>query len=381
MAIHPSIDSKNRKAHHACQRCDAKRPCTSCVSKGRGATCAYKESRPKNAPSERESPLSPPGVTLLTQSTPSEPAFSRPPSPGPSEMSSKLPVLTYDQVSRACPPDTSIREKAPTGPLSRPTTSSSAVPPPVHSQPISRPLQTSLSLVHPQRTQVSGTAVGDLDMTLYVHPGLESYLFVGPDVMTFCSRLRALCRSNMLGLYFTKEKQEAILRGDTSGAVVHRHFVFGLQVIGVHVCGVPIETPVMVRLQARYLRTAWESLAELNNSNQQRATVQALVLLVHALIILGLTTKTREHLLKIYEIIESGKLRFLPDYGRLGELSEQIREDVSVLSQVIYLENFLYLTLGEPAPVETARIEWEFRLDLQVRTSRCVIHNGSRYSI
>ena len=66
--------------------------------------------------------------------------------------------------------------------------------------------------------------------------------------------------------------------------------------------------------------------------------------------------------------LNKADLRFLPVYGRPAELSEQVREDAAVLSQAIYLENYFYLTLGGPAPAMGARIEKEFRLDLQVRT-------------
>ena len=126
----------------------------------------------------------------------------------------------------------------------------------------------------------------------------------------------------------------------------------------------------MVRLQARYAQAAWESLVKVCETNKHRLKIQSLVLLVHAFVIMGFTAVAQLYLLKMCKIIEKGKLRYLPTYGRPAELSEQVREDASVLSQAIYLENFFYLTLGGSAPVLTARIEREFRMDLQVRTIR-----------
>jgi hypothetical protein len=189
--------------------------------------------------------------------------------------------------------------------------------------------------------------------------------------VTSYSRIRALCRLNKLGLYFTKEKQEAILRGDSSNAVVHRHFVDGLQAIGIHLGGTPDEIPALIRLQARYAQAAWESLIQLNQTDQERDKAQALVLLAHAFIILKLTAGAQLYLLKACMIIGKAKLKFLPEYGPPTELSEQTREEFSVLSQAIYLENYFYLTLGGTAPVKTAEIEQEFRVDLQVRIARC----------
>jgi hypothetical protein len=129
----------------------------------------------------------------------------------------------------------------------------------------------------------------------------------------------------------------------------------------------PEETPAMVLLQARYLQKAWESLIQLTQTNLEREKVQALVLVAHGFIILRLNATAQLYFLKACKIIEKEKHRFIPDSGLPIVSSEQVREDASVLSQAIYLENYLYLTLGGIAPAKTARIEKEFRFDLQVR--------------
>ncbi|KAF9779634.1 hypothetical protein BJ322DRAFT_370748 [Thelephora terrestris] len=191
--------------------------------------------------------------------------------------------------------------------------------------------------------QVSSVALNDLDMTF---------------------RLEGLYQLHRLGLYFTREKQDAILRGDTSNSVVHSNLVEGIQVMGMYFCA-PEQTPAMIRLQARYVQRAWESLIHLSQSNREREKAQALVRVAHSAAILGLSAGAQLYLAKACKIIEKAKLRFLPEYGIPVEFSEQVREDASVLSQAIYLENYFYLTMGAPAPVKTTRIEREFRLDLQ----------------
>jgi hypothetical protein len=183
--------------------------------------------------------------------------------------------------------------------------------------------------------------------------------------MIFGSRLKALCQLNKLGLYFTQEKQEAILRGDTSNSVVHRYFVDSAHGMGMQSCA-PEHTTNVVLLQARYIQRSWESLAQLTQTNHEKEKAQALVQVAHGFIIIGLTATAQLYFLKACKIIDKQNFRFLPEYGPPLEFSEQVREDASVLSQAIYLENFLYLTLGGAAPAKTARIEREFRLDLQV---------------
>ena len=186
----------------------------------------------------------------------------------------------------------------------------------------------------------------------------------------FCSRLSSLCQLNRLGIYFTQEKREAILRGDTSNSVVNRYFVDGLQGMGLTFCGVPEETPAMVQLQARYSQRAWESLIRLKQTNQERAKAQALMLVAHCFVILGFTAGAQLYLMKAYKIIEKEKLGFFPGYGDPPEFSDQVREEASVLSEAIYLENYSYLALDGSAPAKTTRIEREFRFDLPVRTIR-----------
>jgi len=89
-------------------------------------------------------------------------------------------------------------------------------------------------------------------------------------------------------------------------------------------------------------------------------------------------TLSKFYLSKACGLIDAGNLRFLPIYGHPPELSDQVREDSAVLSQIIYVENYLYLVLDGPPPVKTAKIEREFRQDFQVRLVRCRIQSRLR---
>ena len=174
-----------------------------------------------------------------------------------------------------------------------------------------------------------------------------------------------------LGVYFGAEKQDALFRGDTSNAVVNQYFVYGFQAIGAHLCEPLEESPAMVRLVARYSQKAWEALYEIHRTADEKLKVQGLLFLLHCFVISGFPASARFYLLRVCGLINGGDLRFLPLCGRPPELSEQVREDAAVLSQAIYLENYFYLALDGPLPTKTARIEREFRQDLQVRVNCC----------
>ena len=140
-----------------------------------------------------------------------------------------------------------------------------------------------------------------------------------------------------LGVYFGTEKQAALLRGDTSNAVINRYFVYGFQAIGMYFCGTPDGSPAMVHLQARYAQKAWESLIEISRTGDQKLRAQGLLLFVHALIVMGLTRTAPFYLLKACEIVNRCDLKFTPTDGCSSELSEQVREDAAVLSGELFL--------------------------------------------
>ncbi|KAF9779638.1 hypothetical protein BJ322DRAFT_369059 [Thelephora terrestris] len=311
-------------------KCDAKQPCTRCVDRHRTAACTY-----ERFPSIDNAP--PKTLRFLARKDPPlassdyDSSYFLPPDFREQPLTLLLPSSSASEKARdatECPP---------------PPTPFLTTLPSLHFQTVPRPLPRPLSDIPPELLQVSSASESSLDMTF---------------------RLKALCQLNRLGLYFTQEKQDAILRGDTSNSVVHRYFVDSAHGMGMHSCA-PELTPSMILLQAKHLQRSWESLIHLARTNHEMEKAQALVQVAHGFIIVGLTATAQLYFLKACKIIDKQNFRFLPEYGPPLEFSEQVREDASVLSQVIYLENFLYLTLGGPAPAKTARIEREFRLDLQ----------------
>ena len=149
--------------------------------------------------------------------------------------------------------------------------------------------------------------------------------------------------------------------------MVDPYFVYALQVLGMHLCEHLDYSPPMARLQARYAQRAWECLLEVYRGDNERLKAQGFIFFAYSRFFMGFNGITQFFLWKLCKIIDDANLRFLPVYGRAPELSDQVREDITVLSQTIYLGNYFYLTLGGSEPTMMARLEREFRLDLEVR--------------
>lgn len=189
--------------HFTHQRCDGKQPCTTCVNGERGVRCAYeprqqsRRAKPKALLVSRDSAPRPLGIRTLP-SEPSTVGFLS--SERPIRPSLDIPLLTWSNSGESDPPllpplapferpltspsharDQVVPDRSPppgalvvrnihdtTGCISRPTVSSFTILPSIHFQTIPWPLQVPLSIIPPERVQVSPIAGGDLDMTLYV---------------------------------------------------------------------------------------------------------------------------------------------------------------------------------------------------------------------
>ena len=184
------------------QRCDGKRPCTTCVSGESGDGCTYEPWRRSYRvgagvlPASHDTPSRP----LSVQTLPSKPpaaglSFSEPVTrpldlplltwPNPSKSTCfLLPPPSPTPYERALVPSSHLRGEIELDPSSDvsvvqdthdttecvpcPLVSYFTVLPSIHFRAIPRLLQVPLSLIPPERVQVSSIAGNDLDMTLYV---------------------------------------------------------------------------------------------------------------------------------------------------------------------------------------------------------------------
>ena len=158
----------NVRAHTVCKKCDAKQPCTTCVTKNRGAGCKYAEGSRSSADTPPKPQNCPPKDALPAGSGSSNSLslnFSENSSAPPER---KPALLILEKAAPVSSSDTSATEKPLTVvacPL-RPVASSFEILPSIHLQTIPQPLRIPFSFIPPERVQVSGNGGSDLDMTL-----------------------------------------------------------------------------------------------------------------------------------------------------------------------------------------------------------------------
>ena len=169
-----------------------------------------------------------------------------------------------------------------------------------------------------------------------------------------------------LGLRFTSEKQQALLHGDTSGAIIHPFFIPAAQALGMHFCEGMADSPAMVQLHAKHVQTSLGLLLEVFKGCDWELRTHVALWITTASITLSTDHLIFPYLQRSYEAINTAGFQFIPTCGQPPEFSESLHEKLSVLSQVIYFENFLFLACGGTEPTMTTRIEKEFRYQLPV---------------
>ena len=131
----------------------------------------------------------------------------------------------------------------------------------------------------------------------------------------------------------------------------------------------------MVLLRARYAQRASEQVAEINLGGDRDLAVQVSLSLVAMSIHARWLSPARQWLAKACISLNAANLRFIPATGRPPELTEYVRERLVALSQAIYLESYMFLAVDGTEPMMAARIEKEFRGDLQVRVRSFTPHD------
>ena len=134
--------------------------------------------------------------------------------------------------------------------------------------------------------------------------------------------------------------------------------------LGMHFCDVE-HSPRIIQLRTRQAQRVNEQLAEINIGGNANLLVHALYSFAATTIYARFFEFSRHNLKKACITLNAAKLRFIPATGRPPELTDDVREQVVMLSQVIYLENYMFLAIDEVEPKMATRIEKEFRHELQ----------------
>jgi hypothetical protein len=186
------------------------------------------------------------------------------------------------------------------------------------------------------------------------------------------SRLAALLHFKKLGIHLTGQKEDAIMHGDTSGDVVHPFFVHWSNTIGMHLCAGVGNSPAMSQLQAKHAQRTLEHLSETGKSDNAGLKAQMLLCAASGCLFQRFFRPARFYLTKACDVMNAADLRFIPVFGRPPELTEGVQERLTVLSQIVYMENYLFLAIDQTPPTMASRIEKEFRRELQVRVLHLV---------
>ena len=131
----------------------------------------------------------------------------------------------------------------------------------------------------------------------------------------------------------------------------------------------------MVRLRAKHAQRTFEQVAEISKGSDANLTVQVLLYIAVTSLHGRWFEFTRQYLTRTCIALNAANLRFAPVTGRPPILTDDVRERVVVLSQVIYLENYLFLVVDGKEPNMTVRIEKEFRHELQVMPRFLIPYN------
>ena len=187
---------------------------------------------------------------------------------------------------------------------------------------------------------------------------------MGSDLI--CSRLNALRRYATMGLRLRGDKQEAIMRGDLCGTAVHPFFVHHAHALGMHYCAALPNGKTAIIMQATYAQFTWESMADISEGQDRFLLLEAMFALAASCLFLRWLDITRTYLLKAIHIANECHMSFVPKDLSAPPFSGDVHEHIVQLSQLIYLENFLFLTRNGVEPKATSRLEREFRTELEV---------------
>lgn len=168
------LDPGNVRAHSVHKKCDARQPCTTCANKNRGAACKYEGSRSRDNPPlkpptpQRKDALAGPDSSESDSSrSPSVDANEKPLVP-PYQSEREIPPLIPGRANPAPSLDGSLKGLGIAEWSLCSTESSFTTLPSIHFRAIPRPLGIPLSLIPPERVQVSRFPGSDQDMSLCV---------------------------------------------------------------------------------------------------------------------------------------------------------------------------------------------------------------------
>ena len=170
-----------------------------------------------------------------------------------------------------------------------------------------------------------------------------------------------------MGLRPRGEKQQAIMRGNLCGTAVHPFFVHQAHAVGMHYCTTLPDGKTAIIMQARHSQLAMESMTDIRKIKNHFLLLEVTFAFASTAMLLRWIDVAQASLIKAIGIANKYHMMFVPEDGPAPAFSGDIHKHVVQLSQLIYLENFLFLTRNGVQPKVTSRLEREFRTKLKVK--------------
>jgi hypothetical protein len=145
-----------------------------------------------------------------------------------------------------------------------------------------------------------------------------------------------LTHRTQFGLYFPQAKQQAIILGDASGAVVHPFFIHFAQLSGCHFYQERRREFFLLHLEAMYLNMALDSFKDMTEDDDSFDTAQAYQLMALAY----LYSQDAYLGLKFFQQSIDLFRRHWIDFSAspLPELTESLQERIAFLCEAIWTE-------------------------------------------
>lgn len=173
-----------------------------------------------------------------------------------------------------------------------------------------------------------------------------------------------------MGLVISEDQRKALIHGDMQSGAIHAFFIHYAHVWGCHLFQQFKCDFVLLFLQSIYVYMAVESLSTIKEKQNPILFAQALLMLSE----MYFHTHHLDFGLKYLEmtagIVKRNRLGFVMRSKNSAtgpiDVTEEIRQRVGFLSQLLYVETELFLLAGRK-PNLFEELEAEFKLDLGVR--------------
>jgi hypothetical protein len=226
----------------------------------------------------------------------------------------------------------------------------------------------------PRAFAISMVSLEDMNLTLQVFCRLS----IVTCSLAVVSRIVYLRHRYHVGGYLPRVKCDALLRGDTSNAVIHPFFIYFAHALGSRLYQESTGVPSFLLVTVVSMQLAWEALASTREEDDPFTMAQIYQVLSTGFIHCGRLRAAGPLIERAVGILKRNNIRFVPisssDAAQVGanisagtsQCSEEVRERAACLARLMQSEYHLHLVAGE-TEVVCSDLETQFRYELPVR--------------